>query len=94
MNCSSCSLQYAHFNRLEIRPEMYCLEWFMTTFARSLPLEVTHRIWDNFLIQGYAFLYRTALGLLKMFENRYLSMEFEGKWNKKHRTKQTSMHTI
>ena len=57
---------HAHFAALDIRAEMYLYEWLLTIYSRSLPLDTTHRIWDNFLVNGHSFLFRTALGLLKL----------------------------
>jgi Rab-GTPase-TBC domain len=56
---------------------MYLYEWLLTIFSRSLPLDVTHRIWDNFLCSGHTFLFRTALGLLRLQQTTFISCTFE-----------------
>lgn len=35
----------AHFNELGVKVEMFLYEWLLTIYSRSLPLDVTHRIW-------------------------------------------------
>mmetsp|Transcript_16563 Transcript_16563/g.31277 ORF Transcript_16563/g.31277 Transcript_16563/m.31277 type:complete len:234 (+) Transcript_16563:1042-1743(+) len=68
---------HKHFETIDIKPGMYLYEWLLTIFSRSLPLDIAHRIWDNFLQHGQVFLFRTALGMLKTFEPRFLKMSFE-----------------
>mmetsp|Transcript_17980 Transcript_17980/g.26949 ORF Transcript_17980/g.26949 Transcript_17980/m.26949 type:complete len:491 (+) Transcript_17980:102-1574(+) len=68
---------YQHFETLEIRPGMYLYEWLLTIYSRSLKLDIAHRIWDNFLFHGQVFLFRTALGMLRMYESKFLKMNFE-----------------
>ncbi len=38
----------------------------MTIFSRALPLEISHRIWDCFMMEGEIFLYRAAVGTLNI----------------------------
>ena len=68
---------HAHFAAIGVLPDMYLYEWLLTIFSRSLPLDVTHRIWDNFLCLGHVFLFRTALGLLRMQQSTFLQCSFE-----------------
>ena len=68
---------YKRFKQLDISPDMYMYEWLLTVFSRSLPLDVAHRIWDNFLYLGPSFLFRTALGLLRLFQPDLLKNPFE-----------------
>lgn len=64
---------HAHFDKLGITADLYVYEWFSTVFARSFPLDVAHRIWDNFFCNGQIFLFRAALGYLKMNNDAFLS---------------------
>eukprot|EP00960_Hanusia_phi_P022125 655478-Hanusia_phi.AAC.1 len=36
------------------------LNWLMTLFAKSLPIDITTRIWDNYLLNGESFMIRFA----------------------------------
>jgi hypothetical protein len=42
-----------------------------------MPISVACRIWDSFIIEGEVFLYRSALGILKLFHNQLLKADFE-----------------
>ena len=55
----------------------YLYDWLLTIFTRALPLDVTHRVWDNFLCVGHVFLFRTALGLLRLQQPTFLQATFE-----------------
>jgi TBC1 domain family member 14 len=47
-----------------ITSDQYAMEWFMTLFSRALPLEISHHLWDCFIMEGEMFLYRAAVGML------------------------------
>jgi hypothetical protein len=49
----------------------------MTIFTRCLPLEVAFRVWDNFLVLGHAFLFRTALAIVKTYSSQLEAEPFE-----------------
>jgi hypothetical protein len=68
---------FKHFKTIDITPDMFIYEWLLTVFSRSLPLDIAHRIWDNFLYYGPSFLFRTALGILRMYQPYLLKMGFE-----------------
>lgn len=52
-------------------------DWILTIFSRSFPLDIACRIWDCFLVEGQAFLFRAALGVLKLYELALLQSTFE-----------------
>ena len=78
----------SHFSRLGLRPDLYLLDWIMTLYSRwgtrslcvlsicdhgrSCPLDVTCRLWDLIIRDGEAFLLKTALGLLSLYEEALL----------------------
>lgn len=55
---------YRHFDVLKLRPEAYLMSWIFTLFTKALDLEVCARVWDNYLLDGEAFVLRTALAIL------------------------------
>ncbi|GMT35595.1 hypothetical protein PFISCL1PPCAC_26892, partial [Pristionchus fissidentatus] len=69
---------HAHFDEIDVRPDLYLIEWVYTLFSKSLPLELTCRVWDVFLRDDEEFVFKTALGLLRMHEKSLLSSDFEG----------------
>jgi len=59
---------YNHFIEQEITPNMYIIDWTLTMFSKSLPLDVAARTWDLFFLEGDSFIFRASLGILKYFE--------------------------
>jgi len=73
--CAAQMPTVAHrlFNEVDLRPEQFLLEWFMTLYAKCLSIDVASVIWDLFFLDGEVVLYCTALALLRMSEQRLLS---------------------
>ncbi len=58
-------------HRLQIPPELYATEWFMTLFTyRGIPLSCAARIWDVFLVDGWKAVHRVALAILYLSQVR------------------------
>ncbi|KAI9223957.1 rab-GTPase-TBC domain-containing protein [Blastocladiella britannica] len=66
-----------HFNAVGVRPEFFLYEWFLTMFAKPLPLDTAHRVFDLYFLWGDLALFRVAVALLKFFEPRLLGLPFE-----------------
>jgi hypothetical protein len=66
----------SHFKSLNITPSMFLLHWICTLYSRSLPLDVACRVWDVYFRDGDEFLFRTALGILSLFRDQMMDMEF------------------
>ncbi|VDN31040.1 unnamed protein product [Gongylonema pulchrum] len=64
-----------HFDVLDVRPDLYLIEWLYTLYAKSLPFDVSCRIWDVFLRDGEQFLFTTALGILHLYEEELQAMD-------------------
>lgn len=47
-----------------------------TLYSKSLPLDLACRVWDVFCRDGEEFLFRTALGLLRLHQDLLLAMDF------------------
>jgi len=63
----------SHFSRLGLRPDLYILDWWMTLFSKCSPLDITCRIWDLLIRDGEEFLFKAALGILSLYEERLLA---------------------
>ena len=66
-----------HFLTLGVRPDMYLLNWLLTLYTKSLPLDLATRIWDCYFIQGESFIVRSALGLLRFFSPQLEGASFD-----------------
>ncbi|XP_007954493.1 TBC1 domain family member 14 [Orycteropus afer afer] len=67
---------FAHFKRNNLTPDIYLIDWIFTLYSRSLPLDLACRVWDVFCRDGEEFLFRTALGLLRLLEGALADMDF------------------
>lgn len=66
-----------HFESVGLTSEMYLLDWFLTIFSKSLPLDLATHLWDIYIFEGPSFLFRASLGILKYLEPLILSQELE-----------------
>lgn len=67
---------FSHFTVAGLSPDLYLLDWLYTIYAKAMPLDVASRIWDVFLRDGDEFLFRTALGVLHLYQEELLKMDF------------------
>ncbi|XP_011166627.1 TBC1 domain family member 14 [Solenopsis invicta] len=67
---------FSHFTIAGLSPDLYLLDWLYTIYAKAMPLDVACRIWDVFLRDGDEFLFRTALGVLHLYQEELLKMDF------------------
>nr|DBA29340.1 TPA: hypothetical protein GDO54_009571 [Pyxicephalus adspersus] len=67
---------FAHFKKNNLTPDIYLIDWIFTLYSKSLPLDLACRVWDVFCRDGEEFLFRTALGILKLFEDILTRMDF------------------
>lgn len=63
-----------HFAQIEFSPEYYLIEWVFTIYTRVLPLDLACRVWDLFCRDGESFLFRTALGILRLYQSKLLEL--------------------
>ena len=52
---------------------LFCSKWFVCLYCEVLPVETVLRIWDTLFYEGSKILFRVALGLLKLTQDRLLS---------------------
>jgi len=67
---------HAHFQLLNLSSDLYLQEWIYTLYSRSLPLDLASRVWDLYCRDGEDFIFRTALGILKVYECVLLELDF------------------
>ncbi|XP_067858570.1 TBC1 domain family member 12 isoform X1 [Heptranchias perlo] len=67
---------FAHFMKNNLTPDIYLIDWIFTLYSKSLPLDLACRVWDVFCRDGEEFLFRTALGILKLYEDILVQMDF------------------
>jgi hypothetical protein len=67
---------HKHFEKQNVKPDLYLIEWIFTLFSKSLPLDVMSRVWDVFFRDQEEFLFRTALGILNLYKEILMEMDF------------------
>ena len=67
---------FKHFEEQKVKPDLYLIEWMFTLFSKSLPLDVMSRVWDVFFRDQEEFLFRTSLGILNLYKDTLLEMDF------------------
>lgn len=64
---------YKLFLTHEIYPSMYASQWFITLFSNCLNFKILVRIFDTLLLEGEKVIFRIALSLIKINEQKLLS---------------------
>ncbi|XP_077437309.1 TBC1 domain family member 12-like isoform X2 [Vanacampus margaritifer] len=67
---------FSHFRTNKLTPDLYLIDWIFTLYSKSLPLDVACRVWDVFCRDGEESLFRTGLGILRLFQDVLLQMDF------------------
>ncbi|KAM9611082.1 TBC1 domain family member 12 isoform 2-T3 [Morphnus guianensis] len=67
---------FLHFKSYSLTPDIYLIDWIFTLYSKSLPLDLACRVWDVFCRDGEEFLFRTGLGILRLYEDILLQMDF------------------
>ncbi|XP_042288371.1 TBC1 domain family member 12-like [Thunnus maccoyii] len=67
---------FSHFQTNNLTPDLYLIDWIFTLYSKSLPLDVACRVWDVFCRDGEESLFRTGLGILRLYEDVLLQMDF------------------
>ena len=62
---------YNLFTKEGIVPTMYSSSWFISLFAHILDFNIVVRVYDCFLLEGFKVIYRIALALLKLNEQKF-----------------------
>ncbi|XP_063749048.1 LOW QUALITY PROTEIN: TBC1 domain family member 12-like [Eleginops maclovinus] len=66
---------FLHFQASGVTPDLYLLDWILSLYLKPLPLDVACRVWDVFLRDGEDFLFRTALGILRLHQDVLMDLE-------------------
>ncbi|XP_013855453.1 TBC1 domain family member 12 [Austrofundulus limnaeus] len=67
---------FNHFQTNNLTPDLYLIDWIFTLYSKSLPLDVACRVWDVFCRDGEESLFRTGLGILRLYEDVLMQMDF------------------
>ena len=63
---------FSHFAALEIGTQFFLTDWLLSVFVKNLDIKIACRIWDNFLLDGEIFAFKTGLAILSYFQSTFL----------------------
>ncbi|VUZ44134.1 unnamed protein product [Hymenolepis diminuta] len=66
---------WKHFRKEQVDTSTYALKWYMQCFLGRLPISLTLRIWDIYLLEGEKAMVAMAYNILKMHKQRLLRMD-------------------
>ncbi|XP_034413913.1 TBC1 domain family member 12-like isoform X2 [Cyclopterus lumpus] len=66
---------FLHFQFSGVTPDLYLMDWILSLYMKPLPLDVACRVWDVFFRDGEEFLFRAALGILRLYQDLLLHMD-------------------
>ena len=69
---------FVHFQNEEILSEMYMIDWLLTLYSRSMPIDIAARVWDLYLCEGEMSLFRVAIGILLMHCDMLMRLDMSG----------------
>jgi len=73
---SNIPLLFEHFEKQKLTPDLYLVDWIYALFSKSLPLDISTRIWDLFFRDEDEFIFRCSIGILKMYFRTLIEMDF------------------
>jgi len=62
-----------HLESHRVDPTLFSLNWFLCLFVDSLPVNTYLHIWDAFLFEGCKVLFRYAVAILKLIEDKLMA---------------------
>ncbi|KAG7389827.1 hypothetical protein PHYBOEH_007222 [Phytophthora boehmeriae] len=69
---------HAHLKEIGVFScSMYLMNWLQTLFLQVLPLELAARVFDNFLLDGTVFLFRTAMAVHELLAPELMTAEMD-----------------
>jgi TBC domain-containing protein kinase-like protein len=65
-----------HFEKIDFRPDLYAIPWFLTMFAHVFPLQKIFHLWDTLLLGSSAFPLCIGVAILKQLRTILLNSDF------------------
>lgn len=83
---------HAHLQAIDFDISMIATDWYLCLFSVSMPSETCTRVWDSLFCEGPKILFRVALALLKLYEEKILSVNDAGELMMRMRNAAATMH--
>lgn len=72
-----CSTLAHHLTKENIMAPFYATKWYLLAFLDIFPFEVTVRLWDLLLAEGYEIVYSIGVGVMRTWEGELLGKGFD-----------------
>jgi len=66
-----------HMENNGVAPTLYLVDWMLTLFTKSVPIDIAVHILDIFVVEGDYFLFRAGLGLLSALSPQLITADFD-----------------
>jgi len=75
-------LEYApalaeHLKKENVVPAFYATKWYLMAFLDIFPFDITLRLWDVLLAEGYDIVFSIAINVLTMYQAELLGKSFD-----------------
>ncbi|VDM96316.1 unnamed protein product [Thelazia callipaeda] len=67
---------YVHLSRMDFRPELFAIPWFLTCFAHILPLHKLFHVWDALLLSDSSFPLFVGISIMEQLRTRLITSHF------------------
>lgn len=67
----------SHFEEIDFCGPVWLQKWFITLFLYSFPLALCARIWDNILVEGPVFMFKTIISVISGLQKKLIKGDFD-----------------
>lgn len=67
----------AHLAKENVLAAFYATKWYLMAFLDIFPFDITLRLWDLLMAEGYEIVFSIAINVLIMFQDRMLGKSFD-----------------
>jgi len=62
---------------MQITPDMYASQWFLTLLTYDVPIDISYKIIDLFIIKGFKIIFKIIIAILINIEEDVITMNYE-----------------
>jgi len=66
-----------HFKKENVVPAFYATKWYLMAFLDIFPFDITLRLWDVLLAEGYDIVFSIAINVLIMYQDKLFGKSFD-----------------
>ena len=62
---------------MQITPDMYASQWFLTLLTYDVPIDISYKIIDLFIIKGLKIIFKIIISILISIEEDVITLNYE-----------------